>query len=88
MIRASVSNIDKYAAYLNDEEFPLEVLLRDLRGQTPRTPAMERGHAFAKAMETLSVRSGSVGGESMLIAKATPLPLRSMPRSRCTPAVN
>ncbi len=67
MIRASVSNIDKYATYLNDEDFPLEVLLRDLRGQTPRTPAMERGHAFAKAMEILSVRS--VSGESMLVAE-------------------
>ena len=51
MIRASVSNLDRYAAYLRDDGFTLDVLLRDLRGQTPRTPAMERGHAFAKAME-------------------------------------
>ena len=51
MLRVSVSNIDKYAAYLNDEDYPLDLLLRDLRGQTPRTPAMERGHAFAVAME-------------------------------------
>jgi hypothetical protein len=52
VIRASVSQIDKYAAYLNDEDYPLDLLIRDLRGQTPRTPAMERGHAFAKAMES------------------------------------
>ena len=51
MIRVSVSNLDRYASYLADEDFPLDVLLRDLRGQSPRTPAMERGHAFAKAME-------------------------------------
>jgi len=51
VLRVSVSNIDKYAAYLNDEDYPLDLLLRDLRGQTPRTPAMERGHAFAVAME-------------------------------------
>jgi hypothetical protein len=58
MIRASVSNLDKYAAYLNDDEYPLELLLRELRGQTPRTPAMERGGAFAKAMENLTLESG------------------------------
>ena len=60
MIRASVSNIDKYAAYLGDDEFPLDQLLRDLRGQTPRTPAMERGHAFAKAMEKAVESDGSL----------------------------
>lgn len=74
MIRASVSDIDKYAAYLNDEDYPLDLLLRDLRGQTPRTPAMERGHAFAKAMEivsdpftqSLKAENMSSNGSSML----------------------
>ena len=49
-----VTQLDKYAAYLSEDDFPLDVLLRDLRGQTPRTPAMERGHAFAKAMEQVT----------------------------------
>jgi hypothetical protein len=53
MIRVSCTQLDKYAAYLNDEEFPLDVLVRELRGQTPQTPAMSRGHAFAVAMEKL-----------------------------------
>ena len=65
MIRVSVSNLDKYAAYLNDEEFPLDLLLRDLRGQTPRTSAMERGHAFAKAMEKLK-QPTTVSSQSLL----------------------
>jgi hypothetical protein len=51
VIRVPVTNLDKFAAYLRDDEFPLDVLLRELRGQVLRTPAMERGHAFAKAME-------------------------------------
>ena len=51
MIRVPVTNLDRYAAYLGEDEYPLSLLLADLRGQTPRTPAMERGHAFAKAME-------------------------------------
>jgi hypothetical protein len=53
MIRVPVTSLDKYAAYLGDEEFPLEVLLRELRGEIPPTHPMERGHAFAKAMEQL-----------------------------------
>lgn len=53
MLRVSVSNLDKYAAYLGDDEFPIDRLLAELRGQIPRTPAMERGHAFAKAMENV-----------------------------------
>ena len=75
MIRVSVSNLDKYAAYLNDEDFSLDMLLRDLRGQTPRTPAMERGHAFAKAMENMAVciQQGHTPGvavdSSMLVAE-------------------
>jgi len=52
MLRVSVSSLDKYAAYLQEEEYPLALLLADLRGLTPKTPAMERGHAFAKAMES------------------------------------
>lgn len=60
MIRASVSNLDRYASYLRDDDFTLDVLLRDLRGQTPRTPAMERGHAFAKAMEQAVESNGSM----------------------------
>ena len=63
MIRASVTQIDKYAAYLGEEDYPLDLLLRDLRGQTPRTPAMDRGHAFAKAMEHVQ------DGEDMLVAE-------------------
>lgn len=53
MIRCSVSNLDKYAAYLDNEEYPLALLLQDLRGQTSKTTAMKRGHAFALAMEQL-----------------------------------
>jgi hypothetical protein len=52
VIRAAVTSLDKYASYLNDDDYPLDRLLAELRGQIPRTPAMERGHAFAKAMET------------------------------------
>jgi hypothetical protein len=60
MIRVSVTSLDKYAAYLNEEDYPLDVLLRDLRGQTPRTPAMDRGRAFAKAMEKVSTSDSSM----------------------------
>jgi hypothetical protein len=53
VIRIRVSLLDRFAAYLGDDDYPLGVLLRDLRDETPSTPAMARGHAFAKAMETL-----------------------------------
>jgi hypothetical protein len=65
-----VSNIDKYASYLADEDYPLHLLLADLRGQTPRTPAMERGHAFAKAMEQLST---STTGISTTVNRGQPV---------------
>lgn len=69
MIRTSVSNLDKYAMYLGDEDYPLDLLLRDLRGQTPRTLAMERGVAFAKAMEKVGLFTQSDGRmEDMLVA--------------------
>jgi hypothetical protein len=51
MIRVSVSNLDLYRAFRDDDEFELGVFLAQLRGEMPRTPAMERGGAFAKAME-------------------------------------
>ena len=75
MLRVAVTQLDKYAAYLSEDDFPLDVLLRDLRGQTPRTPAMERGHAFAKAMENMAVciQQGHTPGvavdSSMLVAE-------------------
>jgi len=63
MIRVPVTSLDKYAAYMDDEDFPLDQLLRELRGQVPRTPAMERGHAFAVAMEHVG------NGSDLLIAE-------------------
>ena len=83
MIRVSVSNLDKYAAYLNDEDFSLDMLLRDLRGQTPRTPAMERGHAFAKAMEqlpTLNAPFSLITAEGHAFAFTCDVELEAWPR--------
>lgn len=80
MIRVSVSNLDKYAAYLNDEEFPLDLLLRDLRGQTPRTSAMERGHAFAKAMEQVGDNSDMLVAEGHAFAFTCDAEIETWPR--------
>ena len=51
MLRVSVSDLDSYRSFREDEDFPLEVFLSQLRHETPATPAMMRGRAFAKAME-------------------------------------
>jgi hypothetical protein len=50
-MRVSVSDLDSYRAFREDEDFPLEVLLAQFRRETPATPAMMIGRAFAKAME-------------------------------------
>jgi hypothetical protein len=53
MLRVSVSSLDLFRSYRDDSEdrWTLESFMAQLRGQTARTPGMERGSAFAKAME-------------------------------------
>ena len=46
-LRVSVSNLDLYRTYRDSEDFDLAVFMSQLRGQTARTPGMERGSAFA-----------------------------------------
>jgi hypothetical protein len=54
VIRVSVSNLDLYQTFIGDDDFPYNVFLAQLRGETPRTLGMERGHAFALAMEQVA----------------------------------
>ena len=51
MLRVSVSMLDMFRTFRDDEDFPLDVFLAALRGEGERTSAMMRGGAFAKAME-------------------------------------
>jgi len=51
MLRVSVSSLDLFATFQGEQDLPLAVFLAQLRGQTPRTGPMDRGLAFAKAME-------------------------------------
>lgn len=55
MLRVSVSNLDLYRQYREDEDYPLGLLIQQLRGEAERTPAMMRGGAFAKAMEQVGL---------------------------------
>lgn len=52
-LRVSVSSLDLFCSYRDDSEdrWTLESFMAQLRGQTARTAGMERGSAFAKAME-------------------------------------
>jgi hypothetical protein len=60
MLRVSVSNLDLYRIYREDEDYPLSVFLKQLRGEGERTPGMERGYAFAKAMELAAFGESSI----------------------------
>jgi hypothetical protein len=51
-MRISVSNLDFYRSYLENEEMPLGVFLHDIKNKEP-TKDMLRGRAFAKAMQEL-----------------------------------
>ena len=54
----SVTKLARYERYLRDDEDTLENLLRDLRGEAPSTPQMQRGSAWAAAMELFSEPNG------------------------------
>ena len=60
MFRTSVSDLDLYRAYKQDEDFDLAVFMAQLRRQTAKTGAMERGIAFAKAMQNANLGETSV----------------------------
>jgi hypothetical protein len=49
-MRVSVSHLDMYRSWKDDEEYPLEVLVSQFKGEEATEP-MLRGRAFAKAME-------------------------------------
>ncbi len=60
MLRVSVSDLDLFRAYRSDEDFDLAIFLMQLRRQVPKTNAMERGIAFAKAMQHAGLGESSV----------------------------
>jgi hypothetical protein len=60
MVLASVSDLDLYRKYREDDDFPLPVFLAQLRRETAATPAMMRGRAFARAMEMAPCGEASV----------------------------
>jgi hypothetical protein len=60
MLRVSVSDLDLYRAYRNDEDFDLGVFLAQLRHQTARTGAMDRGVAFHTALEHATLGESSI----------------------------
>lgn len=61
MLYTSPSDLDSFRTYQRDDDFPLDLLLKQMRRETQPTPEMMRGRAFAAAME----RVGE--GESLTI---------------------
>ncbi len=55
MIRISVSDLESYRYFKNNEDGTLEDLVKRLLHQDPPTPNMLAGKAFAKFMETAAV---------------------------------
>lgn len=64
MIRVSVSDLDTFRSFREDEDFPLEVFVAQLRREVAPTPAMMRGRAFAVAMER-----ANLGDQSTITAE-------------------
>jgi hypothetical protein len=54
-MKISVSNLDYFRSWRNDEEADLDSLLRRLRGEEPQTEAMKAGEAFHAAIETAQI---------------------------------
>lgn len=52
MIRLSVSDLESWRYWCDDEDATLDNLLKRLRHDEPPTPAMQAGRAFARLMET------------------------------------
>lgn len=57
--RASVSDIEEFRQYLDDEEYRTEDLIARLRRQTPQTEAMLAGVALHEWLETQAHHVGS-----------------------------
>jgi hypothetical protein len=51
MVSVSVSNLDYFRSWLDDEEADLDVLLRRLRGEEPQSEVMKAGEALHTALE-------------------------------------
>ena len=81
MLRVSVSDLDQFKRFREDEEYPLGVFLADLRRETPPTPAMQRGHAFAVAMEHASLgETSTISAEGHTFAFTCDAEIESWPR--------
>lgn len=81
MLRVSVSSLDLYRRFLSDEDYPLGVFLSDLRGDTIATPAMMRGRAFAKAMETQTIgETSTISAEGHTFAFTCDAEIEAWPR--------
>lgn len=51
MISASVSNVELYRRFRSSEDFPLDILLRQMRGETEPTEKMRAGTALHAYLE-------------------------------------
>jgi len=81
MLRVSVSNLDLYKRFREEEEYPLGVFLSDLRGETIATPAMQRGHAFAVAMEHAQLgETSTISAEGHTFAFTCDAEIEAWPR--------
>ena len=81
MLRVSVSDLDQFKRFREDEEYPLGVFLADLRRETPPTPAMQRGHAFAVAMEHASLgETSTINAEGHTFAFTCDAEIEAWPR--------
>lgn len=81
MLRVSVSDLDQYKRFLESEDYPIGVFLADLRRETPPTPAMQRGHAFAVAMEHASLgETSTISAEGHTFAFTCDAEIEAWPR--------
>lgn len=81
MLRVSVTDLDTYRKYREDEDFPLEVFLSQLRREGEVTPAMMRGRAFASAMEHANLgETSTISAEGHTFAFTCDAEIEAWPR--------
>jgi hypothetical protein len=57
-LRVSASDVDTFRRFRDDDDFPVEALLRQLRRQEPATLRMDAGSALHKILEEADIAAG------------------------------
>ncbi len=80
-IRVRVSTLDLYRSFLSDEDFTYDVFCRQLMGEEEATEHMQRGTAFAKAMEHVELgEQSTISANGHVFAFTCDAEVESWPR--------